>query len=221
MGTHPIFESDFDCLTDSRSNCNEIGQTKMAPISMAVLMRTVAGKLVNIPLASLRRRLVDHNLLNFHEKAIQYQFWYTSTFTSVRLKTIRILDGSKFPSNEGIAKQSAKNAHRVIENKKEIIEFYADSIIQGISFIFTIAVLYFAYVLFEQESKEKEAEAKRLTKQRINRIKDSIGAIQNDMQELQYQNANLEGLLRAAKRDNCTLHNQLFELKHLLKLKTQ
>ena len=48
-------------------------------------------------------------------------------------------------------------------------------------------------------------------------ILDSIGAIQNDMQELQYQNANLEGLLRAAKRDNCTLHNQLFELKELLK----
>ena len=92
----------------------------------------------------------------------------------VRLKTIRILDGSNFPSNEGIAKQSAKNAHRVIENKKEIIEFYADSIIQGISFIFTIAVLYFAYVLFEQESKEKEAEAKRLTKLKINRIKGEL-----------------------------------------------
>ena len=43
----------------------------MAPISLAVLVRTVAGKLINIPLASLRRKLVDHNLFNFHEKSIQ------------------------------------------------------------------------------------------------------------------------------------------------------
>ena len=41
------------------------------------------------------------------------------------------------------------------------------------------------------------------------------------MQDLQYQNANLEGLLRAVKRDNCTLHNQLFELKELLKIKPE
>lgn len=53
-----------------------------------------------------------------------------------------------------------------------------------------------------------------------NFLSDSIGSIQNEMGDLQYQNANLEGLLRAAKRDNCTLHNQLFELKELLKLKT-
>lgn len=192
----------------------------MAPISLAVLVRTVAGKLINIPLASLRRKLVDHNLFNFHEKSLQYQFWYTSTLTSNRLKFIRWVDGSKFPSNEGIMKQSAKNANRVIENKKEIVEFYADWVIQGISFTLTIATLYFVYVLFEQESKEKEAQAKNITKQKINRIKDSIGSIQNEMSDLQYQNANLEGLLRAAKRDNCTLHNQLFELKELLKLKT-
>ena len=43
----------------------------MAPISLAVLVRTVAGKLINIPLASLRRKLVDHNLFNFHEKSLQ------------------------------------------------------------------------------------------------------------------------------------------------------
>ena len=50
---------------------------------------------------------------------------------------------------------------------------------------------------------------------------DSIGSIENEMQDLQYQNANLEGLLRAVKRDNCTLHNQLFELKELLKIKPE
>ena len=43
----------------------------MAPISLAVLVRTVAGKLINIPLASLRRKLVDHNLFDFHEKSLQ------------------------------------------------------------------------------------------------------------------------------------------------------
>ena len=43
----------------------------MAPISLAVLVRTVAGKLINIPLASLRRKLVDHNLFNFHKKSLQ------------------------------------------------------------------------------------------------------------------------------------------------------
>jgi len=149
----------------------------MAPISLAVLVRTVAGKLINIPLASLRRKLVDHNLFNFHKKSLQYQFWYTSTLTSVRLKSIRYLDGSKFPSNEGIMKQSAKNANRVIENKKEIVEFYADWVIQGISFTLTIATLYFVYVLFEQESKEKEAQAKNITKQKINRIKGKLDGL--------------------------------------------
>ena len=68
-------------------------------------------------------------------------------------------------------KQSAKNANRVIENKKEIVEFYADWVIQGISFTLTIATLYFVYVLFEQESKEKEAKAKNITKEKMNRIK--------------------------------------------------
>ena len=53
-----------------------------------------------------------------------------------------------------------------------------------------------------------------------NNFLDSIGSIQNEMNDLQFQNANQEGLLRAAKRDNCTLHNQLFELKEFLKLKT-
>ena len=43
----------------------------------------------------------------------KYQFWYTSTLILVRLKSIRYLDGSKFPSNESI------------------VEFYADWVIQG------------------------------------------------------------------------------------------
>ena len=74
-------------------------------------------------------------------------------------------------------KQSAKNANRVIENKKEIVEFYADWVIQGISFTLTIATLYFVYVLFEQESKEKEAQAKNITKQKINRIKGKLDGL--------------------------------------------
>ena len=45
------------------------------------------------------------------------------------------------------------------------------TLIQGISFTLTIATLYFVYVLFEQESKEKEAQAKNITKQKMNRIK--------------------------------------------------
>ena len=81
------------------------------------------------------------------------------------------MDGSNFPSNDGIIKQSTKNAHRVIENKKELVEFYADWIIQGISFTFTISILYLVYVLFEKESKEKDAQIKLLTKQKMNRIK--------------------------------------------------
>ena len=92
----------------------------------------------------------------------------------VRLKAIRYMDGSNFPSNEGIVKQSTKNAHRVIENKKELVEFYADWIIQGISFTFTISILYLVYVLFEKESKEKDAQIKLLTKQKMNRIKGKI-----------------------------------------------
>ena len=44
------------------------------------------------------------------------------------------------------------------------------TLIQGISFTLTIATLYFVYVLFEQESKEKEAQAKNITKQKMNRI---------------------------------------------------
>ena len=52
----------------------------MAPISLAVLFRTVAGKLANIPLASFRRKLVDHNLFNFHERVIQERVF--SIFTA-------------------------------------------------------------------------------------------------------------------------------------------
>ena len=43
------------------------------------------------------------------------------------------------------------------------------TLIQGISFTLTIATLYF--VLFEQESKEKEAQAKNIIKQKMNLIK--------------------------------------------------
>ena len=51
------------------------------------------------------------------------------------------------------------------------------TLIQGISFTLTIATLYFVYVLFEQESKEKEAQAKNITKQKINRIKGKLDGL--------------------------------------------
>merc|ERR1712113_1344022 len=170
MGTHPIFESDFDCLTDYRTNYRTKNKNyrKMAPISLATLVRTVSGKLFNIPLAHLRRGLVDQNLFNFHEKCIQYQFWYTSTVTSRKLKISRYIDGSNFPSNENIEKLATKNGNKVIQNKKEIIEYYADWTIQIISFIFTIVILYIVYIMFEQESKEKEAKEKNLIKEKMN-----------------------------------------------------
>ena len=45
----------------------------------------------------------------------------------------------------------------------------------------TIATLYFVYVLFEQESKEKEAQAKNITKQKMNRIKGTSDSFVTDL----------------------------------------
>ena len=55
------------------------------------------------------------------------------------------------------------------------------TLIQGISFTLTIATLYFVYVLFEQESKEKEAQAKNITKEKMNRIKGTSDSFVTDL----------------------------------------
>ena len=70
----------------------------MAPISLAVLVRTVAGKLINIPLASLRRKLVDHNLFNFHEKSLQ-EMGFDQFLTSGWVLGLRI-EGVTYSSNQ-------------------------------------------------------------------------------------------------------------------------
>jgi len=34
MGTHPIFESDFDCLTEAKRKCNTLFDTGIQPIDL-------------------------------------------------------------------------------------------------------------------------------------------------------------------------------------------
>merc|ERR1711915_1027534 len=57
MGTHPIFESDFDCLTDERLNCNSV-MTIQRPGSQSV---RIGGQVyqVNISQAQVDARNID------------------------------------------------------------------------------------------------------------------------------------------------------------------
>jgi len=36
MGTHPIFESDFDCLTDRKNGPQQITFTRAAPVTITL-----------------------------------------------------------------------------------------------------------------------------------------------------------------------------------------
>jgi len=54
MGTHPIFESDFDCLTDRKNGPKQITFTRAAPVPITLAKEIV--KIVIIVFTSRERR---------------------------------------------------------------------------------------------------------------------------------------------------------------------
>merc|ERR1712230_320204 len=65
MGTHPIFESDFDCLTESLTDANNMNPEKLAKLQANV---RIGGKGTQ-----RRKKKIVHKASNTDDKKLQSQ----------------------------------------------------------------------------------------------------------------------------------------------------
>jgi len=98
----------------------------MAPLPLAVVFKTLGSRAINLPLNALRRKLVKENWFDFQNKVLKIHKNYVFKETETRLKLIRYMDQTNFPSDEGIRKLADKNSNKGWDQRPEhkLIDWY-------------------------------------------------------------------------------------------------
>merc|ERR1711933_669610 len=112
MGTHPIFESDFDCLTE------EMG------LSTVTIIKTVTSRVFSVITNILRRQLIEPNSvvnknLNFHGRVLDMNKRWIRKRTDYKLKMAKWLQlDMKYPESELV---DPKSEAEIIEQAAYVV----------------------------------------------------------------------------------------------------
>merc|ERR1711935_419695 len=205
MGTHPIFESDFDCLTELKMG--------LAP---ATVVKTLTSRLFSVFTNILRRQLVEadsvvnRQLVDFRGRVLASHKSWTKKRINIKLYWIKKLElKMAFPQSELLDPKT----------EKEIIEMAADLVVNTVNLALTIVTLFIIYANYEAEKHEKEELEKLASRATISTLNANLATFNERSNRLELDNVEIERLMRQCERDNCALHTKLEQIKMLRKVK--